>query len=256
MKMRCSGRLHESDDSWKEELCKAIGIKTNKTIKKLQKKLIEINWVSYNTNSGYYFVKSFNRLQLMLDLKKRRAVKMNYGDLGNFKAFATGALVSINIKHQKYASFLNKKKRKRFASHKADEARTNLFRPFGEDYFGISNKKIGRLIGYGQTQGCNLKNQAEKAGYIITKEKFRLLTKLNKPDMGVMRGLKISLGPRANRIKCFKRNKESTEILVVYQMYDEIKTQMKFRDRKTVRLAPRRTQKTTVYRYNINNTSI
>jgi len=232
LKMSSSGKLSKKDSAW-DVAYEELDIKDKRTFNKRLDWLLKNKWIIYNPASGYYFISSFERIRMALGLKKRRAVKMYFGDLKEFKAFCAGTIISINIKNQQYRSLVRKSKRERSASKKEDEANKDLFRPLSDDYFGLSNK-IAQLLFCKQTNACELKNLAEKSGYLVTREKFRTLFILDKPDMNVIKGLDILAGAKACRIKCRRAYDNYEAIEVLYQLYDEIGVKVKFTNRKKI----------------------
>jgi hypothetical protein len=230
LKMASSGKIHEDDAAWKE-IYSCMGIKTKRTINKHVQSLIDAGWLVYNKNSGYYFIKAFERLRSILKISHRRAVKLQTKDLTTFKAFAAATLISANIKRQQYVALVKTTKRKRFAFQKEDEANTNLNRYMPTNYFGLSNSKIGSILNCQQTHGFRLKSEAVKAGYITSKQRFKLLLVLPKADFNLSKGLSYSCSLNTNRIKLKAFN---NKIEVYYQLHNEVDTFMVFVNRKRV----------------------
>src|ERR1022692_3686540 len=91
-----------------------------------------------------------------------------------------------------------------------------------------------KLLFCKQTNACGLKNLAEKAGYIGTAERYRVLGILEKADMSALKGLDSLAGKKACRIKCRRTYNNFEAIEVLYQMYDEIAGKVKFTTRKKI----------------------
>ncbi len=147
------------------------------------------------------------------------------------KAFIAGAIISTNIKKQQYVALVKTSKRKRFVSKIEGETNTNLMRCLSSDYFGISNMKIGKLLNCKQTEAYRRKSAAVNAGYITSKQRYKLLAELPKADMNFRKAFSDSCNLNPARIKC---SNWDGQIMVFYQLYNEIIAHMNFTNRKGI----------------------
>ena len=101
LKCSTSGKIHQND-AIISQMGLFLDIKDRRTLRKHLEVLMALNWVGYNQESGYYFIRSISSLRKQLGIKKRNAATFHFKDLNNFHAFLAGSLISGAINSQKY----------------------------------------------------------------------------------------------------------------------------------------------------------
>jgi hypothetical protein len=211
----------------------AMGI-CGKSFKKYIKVLFENNWLKYSHKHTYIFVTGFDKIRQNLGLTDRKAILYKNKDFRNFNEFLTGSVITGNISRQKRTS-INKEKHTNSAFKISDNAQLLDY----INYFGISNKGIGRLLGCKQTRACVLKNKAEKAKYITTKEKFHTIASVPS-GKGALEIAKLKYPSFSNKMKIAKSSRRTTSfkclkhVDIQIQLHDEIKSNMTITRRKGI----------------------
>ena len=79
-----------------------LDIRDKRTIKKHLAALMALNWVGYDAESGYYFVRGFPAIRKEYGFKKRTAVTFYFEKINQVGAFVAGAIITNNLKAQKF----------------------------------------------------------------------------------------------------------------------------------------------------------
>lgn len=225
LKCYSSGKVHEHSRLF-QSISSVLGIKDNRTIRSYLEKLQNLNWVGYNPKSGYYFIRGFDIIRKTLHLKSRKAAIFDYREIDLLaEAFLPAALICERIKAQQYHWEVSPRRQAKFATKKLGVANqsfpaSDASRP---PYYGLSNKGIAVLLFCKMTRGCELKQQAESAGYLQTKKHFNVIATIPKPDFRFREVVKANHPELAKRIRFrTKRVKRKTMIQIVQQLHDEV----------------------------------
>lgn len=111
------------------------------------------------------------------------------------------------------------------------ESNTSLSCYLPGNYFGLSNKKIGKLLNCKQTHGHRLRSSAEKAGFISSKQRYKTILILDHYDLNLKKEIAYYKNINPGRVKFAKfKNK----IHILYQLHNEITVKIKFTNRKHI----------------------
>jgi hypothetical protein len=233
LKCHSSGKVHQDSDLF-ESVYRQLGIRDRRTINKYLETLLDLNWIGFNLGSGYYFIRSFDYIRKTHQFKRRTAAIFDYRQIQSLaNAFLPGALICEQIKAQQYYWDVSRRRQVKLATYQLGVANQSL--PTSDislpPYYGLSNSRIANILSCKMTRACELKQQAEVAGYLATKEKFEEITSLYKPDFTIRKTILANhpeLGKRVRfRTRCINRQ---TVIQVLRQMHDEIIPGIDFRN--------------------------
>ena len=160
-------------------------IRSRKTTINYLRFLLEKSWLVYNARTGFYILKSFERIRKENEWKIRWAVPVHYGNYTKLKA-VTGAVI-YGYLHKDFQRKLRRKKsvlvkggtyhfRSCGFSHKAQPAPVSVY--------GAAN-----LFGISVSTASRLKLAAEKEEYLAVKKNYSERI-INKKSM--MRSLKYN----------------------------------------------------------------
>lgn len=228
------------------QLSMLVGLK-QRTLKKHLDRLVTINWVGYNASTKTYYLRSWTWLRDSGQFFKRASVPICLKDIASFQAFLAGSLIGLSILNMKYACDMyvrnngnkmdkleykqRKRSRKQVESVINDGGMTSQGSTASSPlrnkipiYFGMSNAGIAKLLCCSYTNACDLKNAAERAGYIKTKPHFSKVIELNEPNFGIRHWCQMSLSEeRARRLRHITVKKKGVkQLMLVEQLHDEI----------------------------------
>lgn len=233
LKCNSSGKVHEHSRLF-YSISQQFDIKDQRTINTYLGKLLSLNWIGYNPHSGYYFIRSFDAIRKKHNIKNRKAAIFDYRDINlAAEAFLPGAIICSEIKAQQYYWEVSKRRLAKFATKILGVANQNF--PASDtprpDYYGLSNKSIGTRLYCKQTRACELKQQAEQAGYLKTKKQFDVIAVLSKPDFNIRETILANHPELGKRVRFMtKRVNRETVIQVVEQLHDEIIPYIQFKN--------------------------
>ena len=215
-----------------------LGIKDKRTVNKHLEALRALNWVGYNPESEIYFIRSFTSIRKKHGFKKRTAATFHFEDLNKMQGFIAGALITNNIKAQKFCRGVENREGERFAAINKGVANQDHIpisaKPL-KPYFGIGVYKIAELLSCKHTRAGELKHEAAKAGFIKTRKKFRELYVFTKANTCWKAGFEYAYPEQAKKIK-FRRVIRKGKVVVVMfeQLHDEIIPMMDFKRIKSI----------------------
>ena len=158
LKSTCSGkRLINRND--RNNLAVNLDLNT-RTIKNHITKLQSLNWIGYNPQSGYYFIRGFDRVKKIENLNYRTAAEFDPKEIKKFKAFIIGAVIGYLVNSQKKDRRLEPKK-----------ARYNRSKPgCHPSYFPISSEVLAKILNVSQSTAHTYILLAKKGNYIRIKK--------------------------------------------------------------------------------------
>jgi len=156
LKFKTSGIVSSKSSVFKD-LLEIRGLTSSKTIKKHLSKLIEMNWVGYNSHSTNYFLRNIQYICNNLNLDTKKVVKITISDLGNLTVFLAAVTMNGLVRNQ-FLYFEKVYPRNHFAavkksgtalqakysSHRLDMEVSDNTKP---EYYGFSNAKLGSVLG-------------------------------------------------------------------------------------------------------------
>ena len=231
LKFVSSGKLHESSSEFRV-LYKALGIKSVKTIRKYIDILTNLNWIGYNSVSGYYFIRSFDVIRFIHSFRNRQATTLHFRDLKKMQAFVAGSILAARTNGKKYYWEVAEKRTTRDAVNKRGAAYHSL--PISDqprpDYYGVCLAEAKELLKCGKTRASHLKNLAAKSGFIKVKHHFSELTTLQEGN-NKLRSYLADIDPS---LACKLRFKKVTVrgvkmVKVLEQTQDEIIPTLSFK---------------------------
>jgi hypothetical protein len=232
LKCHSSGKVHE-DSSLFQTMPGALEIKDQRTIRDYVAKLYSLNWMGYNPKSGYYFIRGFNVIRKKHNIRSRKAAIFDYEDINYLAtAFLPGAVICSNLKAQQYVWEVSKRRLAKSATENVGVANQGF--PASDTpppYYGLSNKGIAASLYCKQTRACELKQQAEQAGYLKSENRFKDIAVLYKPDYKIREIIKAHHPELGKRVR-FKVESEKglTVIKVVQQLHNEIIPYIRFKN--------------------------
>lgn len=158
LKFECSGiiKINEQD---KQRMAQFLNVKTIKTIDNNLKKLIELNWIGFNENTGWYFIRSFDNIKSQLKLKRRIYVELLRKDIVSLKGFLVGAFIGTLIREQRRRFFESERKKGRSIQ-------------FLIDFFPVANYILMKFLNISNSTASAYKECAVKHGYILRKKSY------------------------------------------------------------------------------------
>lgn len=143
-------------------------IRTRKTTKTYIRFLLDKGWLVYNSRTGYYILKSLDRIRKENQWKVRWAIPVHLGNYSNLKAI-TGAVIYGYL----HKDFHRKFRRKKSVSVKGD---TSNFHP--SSFSGrtqtapVSVYGAANLFDISVSTASRLKHAAEKENYLKVKKNY------------------------------------------------------------------------------------
>lgn len=189
LKSRCSGQLKISKSEIREVSSK-LGTSAD-TIKRNLKKLRERNWVGYNPESGYYFIRGFKKIKQLEGSKYLTSVCLSVDrelcDFRIFKAFLYGASIGYLARYQKG------KARRRAGSERTKGSSKHNPELRLPTHYPVACEAMSKIFGISISTAHKYKKEADEHGFIDLRNNFNMVKKIPKDDE-VKRNI-LSLGP-------------------------------------------------------------
>jgi len=163
LKMYCSGKLRITATVLRKIMVD-LGIKSAKTIWVNIYGLLNKGWITLSRKSGYYFIKSFERIREMEGFSRRTSAEFYFKDIRNFKGFLVGALISQLIAVQKKKEWLLVTERIKGRS-KTVTSRPRL-------YYPVANNSLAKILGVSKSTAYKWKQLAKDHGYIKIRRRY------------------------------------------------------------------------------------
>lgn len=207
LKLQCDGiiRIGKQD---RMEIASQLGLKSIKTIDSNLQKLIELNWIGHNKVTGWYFIRSYNRLNEKYGFNRRLAAEFRQADIKILKPFIIGAVIGSLIISQKRKS-------------KAVEPTRGGSVQVALDFFPVANDVLVKILKIRKSTACSYKKLANKHGFIKIVSTFKDTKILAKH----IRAFRMA-NPETNAI-AIKKNKT-----IVFRGIDHVMCLVNFRRRK------------------------
>jgi hypothetical protein len=222
LKASCDGHIKLSKDD-RQEIMEALQIKTVTSFNKYLKRLIQLNWVGFDANTGTYYIRSINYLRRSEGYESRLSVRFDVStEACTIKEFIQGALVchvARRKEHGRRAKIIKLAGRPALENESALQGLVNAGKITA--YCGLSNSVIGKILGVSKSQADRIKKRLVKLGYIKAYAKYKHITTLSNPDF-VLYDL---LPPARYQFRIRKKNKR---IMVFVRSYDKIISCMEF----------------------------
>jgi hypothetical protein len=248
LKCMSSGKLHKSDPVF-VNMPKVLGVKDRRTLNKHLETLLVQGWIGFNPQSGYYFIRGISFLRKQHVFKMRSAVTFHYKDIRKMQAFVAGGIISSNIKSQQYFWEVAVRGKQKSATLNLDVANQDrrkapLAATQKPAYYGLGIDHIAKILFCKPTRACELKHEAEKHGFIKTKERVKILHIFPRSDLSLKPNLQYAYPEVAHKVQFRKVSHKVGKgkrnmVAMVMQLHDEIKPKMGFkRIRRYSHLAP------------------
>jgi hypothetical protein len=151
-----------------------LGYKQPKRIRAWIKKLQELEWIKFNRKTGYFILKSLQKLPEVKRLKANSKFPCIASCLNNIRAFIGGTIFI-------YLWIINNNKRK-IKSEGGEPYNGGSFHPLGFSsrsksvfWAEVSLNGINKMFGISQTKVSKLRKLAKEEGYIKVRENFQRL---------------------------------------------------------------------------------
>ena len=188
LKSQCDGQLRITNDDY-ETYATTLGMKHGKSLKITMQKLLKLNWVGYNTETEFYYIRGIKKVQSLVGGRSRCAAYFEMDRLHDLKAFVAAQIMGYLARCQR-AKELATGLVKRSPNHIAGNLRLLRF-------YQMANKAVAAMLGIAQSTVFELKKLAEKANFIIVKKNFQFLG-MPKQQLSILNRMCI---PNANRIR-------------------------------------------------------
>ena len=162
------------------ELCENINRKT--TLSYLEF-LAEQGWITLNTKTGYYLIKSFDKIRKENEWNSRLAFPADYSNYQNIKA-VTGAVLYSYL-HKGFWRSLAKRKSVQIMGSTFNFPHTRF--NYKREPAPVSVSRVHKFFDISQATASTLKNAAAKKGLLKVKKNYGSMV-FNKPAM--LRSLK------------------------------------------------------------------
>lgn len=170
LKMYCSGKLKITAEVLRK-IKADLGIKSVKTVWAGIKSLLNKGWITLSRKSGYFFIKSFERIRELEGFTKRTGAEFNFKDIKNFKGFLVGAVISQLVAVQKKKEWMLATERKKGGS-KTVASKPHL-------YYPVANEALAKMFDVSISTAFEWKKLAKEAGFIRIRRKYGKLDFLN-----------------------------------------------------------------------------
>lgn len=235
MNMHSSGKIKRFTEL--SNIAITIGMKDKRTLKKHLNALLDYNWVGYNPISEIYFVRSFDKIRVLMGFKKRTSVTLYSSDLSNVQNWCDAVIVNSSVRDQKFYWEIARRRFKRPVLTKEDSANpVQRVDPMTKPpYYGLSNYTIGKHLNCSISQACKRKRKAAKLGYLICKPHLKVIAKFPKADYRIREKF-IELYPSFRGKLRFRTivNEGNSVIQLVQQLHDEVIPNTVFTRRKRI----------------------
>lgn len=209
-----------------------LNIKDGRSFNKHLQKLINENWIGYDTGKQLYYIRGSKELRKRYGFHNSSAVIFNIvKDAPNVTSFIHGAIISHEvIRKNKARNGRIRKLAGSFALKKESAIQELAASGRISEYIGLSLSVIGNLLGVSQSQADRIKVKLQNLGYISAKAKYRVVHVSDSPDFALIKFL-----PR-NRRYSVRRKKGKDKVVYEFKerSYDEIYSLMEFKNQKAM----------------------
>jgi hypothetical protein len=179
LKTVCAGQIR-LDTRAKSEIAKALNVEP-KTIGNLLRKLQECNWIGHNPQSGYFFIRGFDKIRELEKLRGRRGVWVDVSkDIQNharFKALVTGAVIGQMANVTKYKM---REREKRESEHIKGSS-NHRSRTTVPSHFPVACKAMASMLGIASSTASLYKELAARFQFIHVEKKWQRLALTGDP---------------------------------------------------------------------------
>jgi len=159
----CSSGKIKLDDYQIQSVSLILDVTTYRTKSSLNK-LNSYNWLGYNPKSKYYFIRSFDKVRIMEQLKQRRSAVFCLNDLKNFPAWCGGAFYAYLYKLRKGANYKHD-----FLKGKSKQAYN------APSFLPVATAGVERIFQLSRATATRYKLLAKRAGYLEVEHRFKKL---------------------------------------------------------------------------------
>jgi hypothetical protein len=233
LKLTCSGKIPAHKAPFKT-LMAYLGCKSRTTFYKRIRALKKLNWVGFNPASDTYYIRGYKRVCEDLKIPYHVSVEFCITCFKEFRAYMFASIVGQRVKAMEYAKKRSKKKVKFVPQYwnigTFPDLPSNLL---NLGYNGLPNSAMAKLTGKSISRCSELKNLAEKAGFLHTKEKL-VTVDIMPRSPNIMEILRDWYPDKYGRfkIKAIKKGKDKGKLKILEQMMDEITPLLRYRKRK------------------------
>lgn len=179
LKFRCDGitKLNKEDLI---EIGSSIRLTSYRAVKNNLNKLIQLNWVGYNTKTQIYFIRGFERIRTQLRFKRRKGAEFSISDIPEIKAFCFSSVVT---------TLINEQKRKIWNKEGGVQSNGCALQP-PSNSFPVALKALSKILNISPSTAFLFKQEAIRIGYLkrtkyciksnIPSKQIKLFKKKNK----------------------------------------------------------------------------
>lgn len=233
LKLICSGKI-KADNKRFKALKLFLGIGSKTTVIKRLNALKKFNWIGFNPKSGCYFIRGYKRVCSDLNIPSKTCVEFDSENFKDFRAYVFAAVVGQRIKAMEYAKKRSKEKDEFVPQYWLSG--TNPDSPshlLNLEYNGLSNSAMGKLTGKSLSRCSELKNLAEKSGFLWTKEKLLVVDIVPRnPEIREILSEDYPLVYPRFKIRPIKSGKNKGKLKILEQSFDEIIPLLRYRNRR------------------------
>lgn len=201
-----------------------LKIKDKRTVERLLKQLINLNWIGFDCTKETYHIRGMSRISKSHGLEGKVASCFYTKDLNNLQGFLVASVLTSVINRRKYQN-CRARRQSKTATKNRDVAK-QVWVATRNDYFGVSLNEIRTLFSCSHGKASKLKALALKGMFIETRKQWLILSEISKPDYHLRSQLNCSSNEIAGKIRF---RKKGSLIQVVQQLTDEIIPKIKIR---------------------------
>jgi DNA-binding CsgD family transcriptional regulator len=164
LKFSCSGKTRLKDMSL-ADIAKTLG-KNERTVRKHIRTLIEWDWVGYNHKTGFYFIRSFLRVQELRESNWMHGARLYPFQLKNIREFMFSAVVG---------NILRSRRRRLGAERYRRSSSFSSNQPHPANCFPVSVRIIAKILSLSTSTTHAIKKSAIKKGYIYVLQEHTIL---------------------------------------------------------------------------------
>lgn len=223
-------------------LSKCFGKGDTRTINKYINSLIKLNWLGYDRNTDAILIRGWNRILSDLRLTNKKWVLTVPPHLNCFNAYLLSVVIELKVKSFKF--FHERVSKNRVNGYLGKSANVEDVRYAGLaitgpmasqistgypiTFYGISNEKLAQIFKKSKAWVSLAKKQARMEKLLFVKKRFMPFDGYDK-QLGIKQNLAQGYGEYASRFRTVSDPKNSTKVILMAQLHDELKSLLHFK---------------------------
>ncbi len=225
LKSYCDGHLILTKEL-KAEIMLRMGIRTLTSFSKYMERLVQLNWVGIDHSNNTCYIRSFNWLRKVYHFTYTTSAVFNFRrDIRYITQFVQAAIIGFEVRRResgRKAKII--KVAGRSALKKASAIQELIATGMISPYIGLSNEKLGELLGVSRSQADRIKKKLKSLGYLRTKPRYKLIAQLATPDFQLIK----NYNPNRRYLVSKSKRKQNLSYRFKERTYDEIMNCIEF----------------------------